>query len=212
VAELLSVADPAVEYLSLEENARIELLLKELTTPGPLGSPHIEYSDQTKSELEIVRAAAALHKQYGTACLPNYIISKTEGVSDVLEVALLLREAGLLRPWENGLDMSIVPFFETIEDLRRCGQIMARLVSTPLYRRLLRSRNGTQEVMLGYSDSNKGGGFVTSGWSLYKAEIAPIELFRDMGSKCGCSMVAAARWAGAAVRPTRPFWRNLRAR
>jgi phosphoenolpyruvate carboxylase len=183
VAELLSVADPAVEYLSLDENARIELLLKELTTPRPLASPYIEYSEQTKSELEIVRVAGALQKQYGTACLPNYIISKTEGVSDVLEVALLLREAGLLRPWENGLDMNIVPLFETIADLRRCGEIMARLFSTPLYRRLLRSRRGTQEVMLGYSDSNKDGGFVTSGWSLYKAEIALIELFRDHGVK-----------------------------
>jgi len=181
VAELFSVADAATDYLSLDESARIELLLKELATPRPLASPHIEYSAETTSELEIVRAAGAMQKRYGKACLPNYIISKTEGISDILEVALLLREAGLLRAWENGLDMNIIPLFETIEDLRRCGEIMERLFSTPFYRELLKSRDQTQEVMLGYSDSNKDGGFVTSGWELYKAEIALIELFRRHG-------------------------------
>jgi phosphoenolpyruvate carboxylase len=181
VAELFSIADPATDYLSLDESARIELLLKELATPRPLASPHIEYSAETSSELEIVRAAGAMQKRYGKACLPNYIISKTEGISDILEVALLLREAGLLRAWENGLDMNIIPLFETIEDLRRCDEIMERLFSTPFYRELLKSRDQTQEVMLGYSDSNKDGGFVTSGWELYKAEIALIELFRRHG-------------------------------
>jgi phosphoenolpyruvate carboxylase len=178
VAELFAVADPAMDYRALDENARIELLLKELGTARPLASPHIEYSAETKSELDIVRTAAALRKQYGEACLPNYIISKTEGVADILEVALLLREAGLLRPWENRLDLNIIPLFETIDDLRRCGQIMERLLSTPFYRKLLRGRDQTQEVMLGYSDSNKDGGFVTSGWELHKAEITLIELFR----------------------------------
>jgi phosphoenolpyruvate carboxylase len=181
VAELLSVAQPEIDYLSLDENARIDLLLKELATPRPLASPHIEYSAETTSELDIVRAAGAMQKRYGKVCLPNYIISKTEGISDILEVALLLREAGLLRPWENGLDMNIIPLFETIDDLRHCGKIMERLFSTPFYRELLKARDQTQEVMLGYSDSNKDGGFVTSGWELYKAEIALVELFRRHG-------------------------------
>src|SRR5205823_8942978 len=111
----------------------------ELATPRPLASPHIEYSAETTSELEIVRAAGVMHKRYGKACLPNYIISKTEGISDILEVALLLREAGLLRAWENGLDMNIIPLFETIEDMRLCGEIMERLFSSHYYRVYLKS-------------------------------------------------------------------------
>jgi phosphoenolpyruvate carboxylase len=109
------------------------------------------------------------------------VISKTDGVSDLLEVALLLKEAGLLRPTEGRLDLNVVPLFETIADLRECGRVMDELFSLPHYMRLLDSRGRTQEVMLGYSDSNKDGGFLTSGWELYKAEIALIEVFRRHG-------------------------------
>ena len=112
---------------------------------------------------------------------PNYVISKTDGVSDVLEVALLLKEAGLLRPRERELDVNIVPLFETIADLRNCGRVMDELLGVPEYARLLESRGRVQEVMLGYSDSNKDGGFLTSGWELYKAEIALIDIFRRHG-------------------------------
>jgi phosphoenolpyruvate carboxylase len=178
VAELLTVAYPELDYLALGEEQRIELLLKELVTPRPLTAPSVAYSEETTSELDIVRSAAEAHKRYGKASIPNYIISKADGVSDVLEVMLMLREAGLMRPREKMLDMNIIPLFETIDDLRRCGQIMERLFSLPLYRELLHSRGDTQEVMLGYSDSNKDGGFVTSGWELYKAEITLVELFR----------------------------------
>jgi phosphoenolpyruvate carboxylase len=162
----------------LGEDQRIALLLGELATPRPLASPHVAYSDETASELEIGRTAAEAQRRYGKACLPNMIISKADGVSDVLEVALLLREAGLLRPQEQALDMNIVPLFETIGDLRRCGDVMERLFSLPYYMRLLDSRGLAQEVMLGYSDSNKDGGFITSGWELYKAERTLVEVFR----------------------------------
>ena len=94
---------------------------------------------------------------------------------------MLLKEAGLLRPRDGELDVNIVPLFETIADLRNSGRIMDEVLGLPEYRRLLESRGGAQEVMLGYSDSNKDGGFLTSGWELYKAEIHLVEVFRRHG-------------------------------
>jgi phosphoenolpyruvate carboxylase len=100
-------------------------------------------------------------------------------VSDVLELALLLKEAGLLQPGTHPrLALNIIPLFETIADLRGCGAIMDELFSLPLYRHLIESRGGIQEIMLGYSDSNKDGGFLTSNWELYKAEVQLVEVFR----------------------------------
>ena len=96
-------------------------------------------------------------------------------------MALLLKEVGLLQPREGRLDVNIVPLFETIDDLRNCGEVMDTLLAIPAYARLLLSRGGVQEVMLGYSDSNKDGGFLTSGWELYKAEVALIDVFQRRG-------------------------------
>src|SRR5216684_2936685 len=103
--------------------------------------------------------------------------------SRFLDVALLLKEAGMLRSRDGALSIDIVPLFETIADLRSCGRIMDQLFAVPEYAKLLDSRGRAQEVMLGYSDSNKDGGFLTSGWELYKAEIALIEVFRRHGVK-----------------------------
>ena len=97
------------------------LLLAELATARPLASAYLSYSDETASELAILRATAEAHRRYGPASVPHYVISKTTGVSDILETAVLLKEAGLLRPREGALDLDIVPLFETIEDLRNCG-------------------------------------------------------------------------------------------
>ncbi|MDT3668822.1 MAG: phosphoenolpyruvate carboxylase [Aromatoleum sp.] len=177
VAELLATANPAIAYSALDEEARIALLLEELATARPLASPHVRYSDETEGELAIFRAARSAHLRFGPAAITNCIISKTDGVSDLLELALLLKEAGLLRPCERALDVNIVPLFETIEDLENASAVMDRLFSLPGYRDLLASREHTQEVMLGYSDSNKDGGFLTSGWALYKAEIGLVEVF-----------------------------------
>jgi phosphoenolpyruvate carboxylase len=141
----------------------------------------VTYSDETAGELDILRTAADAHRRYGKDTVPNYVISKTTSVSDILEAALLLKEVGLLQPREGRLDVNIVPLFETIEDLRNCGAVMDTLLAIPAYARLLQSRGGVQEVMLGYSDSNKDGGFLTSGWELYKAEVALIEVFHRRG-------------------------------
>jgi phosphoenolpyruvate carboxylase len=181
VAELLAIARPGSDYLSLDEDGRIALLLDELATPRPLTAPGVNYSDETRGELDIFHAAQSIHRRYGKAAIENVIISKTDGVSDILEVAVLLKEVGLLRPLEHALDVNIVPLFETIGDLANAGPIMDRLLAIPLYNRLLGSRRALQECMLGYSDSNKDGGFLTSGWALYRAEIALTQVFARHG-------------------------------
>ncbi|MCW5622784.1 MAG: phosphoenolpyruvate carboxylase, partial [Burkholderiales bacterium] len=171
-------------YERLDETARRTWLLQELALPRLLRSPFLSYSEDTGKELRILDTAAELQRRYGAHALPNYIISNCNGVSDVLEVALLLKEAGLLLPGEPPkLSINIIPLFETIADLRGCGEIMDALLSLPLYRRLLDGRGGIQEIMLGYSDSNKDGGFLTSNWELYQAEVRLVEVFRRHGVK-----------------------------
>jgi phosphoenolpyruvate carboxylase len=181
VAELFERAMPGTGYEALSEERRVALLLEELRTPRPLTSPYLDYSPETSSELAIVHEAAEAHRRYGRAAVPNYVISKASDPSDILEVALLLKEAGLLRPREGEMHVNIIPLFETIADLRNCSHVMDALFALPDYMRLLRSRGQTQEVMLGYSDSNKDGGFLTSGWELYKAEIELVDVFKRHG-------------------------------
>ena len=181
VAELLAIARPGTDYLALDEDGRVALLLEELSTPRPLAAPGINYSEETRGELAIFHTACSIHQRYGKAAIENVIISKADGVSDILEVAVLLKEVGLLRPLEHALDVNIVPLFETIGDLANAGPVMDKLLGLPLYNRLLGSRNALQEVMLGYSDSNKDGGFLSSGWALYRAEVALTEVFSRHG-------------------------------
>ncbi|KFG67711.1 phosphoenolpyruvate carboxylase [Microvirga sp. BSC39] len=181
VAELFEKAMPGTGYEALSEEKRVALLLEELRTPRPLTSPYLDYSAETSSELAIVHEAAEAHRRYGRAAVPNYVISKASDPSDILEVALLLKEAGLLRPREGEIYVNIIPLFETIADLRHCSHVMDALFALPDYMRLLRSRGQAQEVMLGYSDSNKDGGFLTSGWELYKAEIELVDVFKRHG-------------------------------
>ncbi len=181
VAELLEVASPGTNYLQLDEQARIALLLAELATSRPLVSRHVDYSAETMKELAIFDAARTAHVRYDSRAIRTAIISKTDGVSDMLELAVLLKEAGLLHPGTQQLAVNIVPLFETIEDLRAAASVMDRLFSLPFYRNLLASRGETQEVMLGYSDSNKDGGFLTSGWELYGAEVGLVDVFARHG-------------------------------
>lgn len=189
VAELLACAgriEGAAAYADLDEAARVQLLSEEISSPRPLHSPHIDYTEETRGELAIFFAAHELRQRYGAAALPNAIISKTDGASDLLEVALLLKEAGLLTPaaaagGKAKLAMNIIPLFETIADLRNSPKVMQRLFDLPAYRSLVSSRGDEHEVMLGYSDSNKDGGFLTSGWELYKSEVELARVFSDAG-------------------------------
>ena len=177
IAELLEMASPGTTYNLRNEQEKISLLLAELSTARPLVSPHLDYSDETVKELKIFRVAAELLNTFGQRAIENMIISKTESVSDLLELALLNKEVGIV-DHKGQAKVNIVPLFETIDDLRRCAEVMDQAFSIPAYRKILESRGNLQEVMLGYSDSNKDGGFVTSGWELYKAELRLIEVFK----------------------------------
>jgi phosphoenolpyruvate carboxylase len=180
VAELMDAANPGMSYLALGEDARISLLTNELRSTRSLVSQFVKYSDETMGELNVFHAAAEAHARFGSDVIPQCIISMCKGMSDMLEVAVLLKEVGLVNPSGRSA-INIVPLFETIEDLQASGSIMDRMLSLHDYRRLVDSRGSVQEVMLGYSDSNKDGGFVTSGWELYKAEINLVEVFERHG-------------------------------
>ena len=180
MAELVEAAGLG-DYCAMDEARRVALLTGELGNMRPLSSPHLSYGEETTTELAMLNVAADAHRRYGAAAIPHYVISKADSVSDILEVAVLLKEVGLLQPrtknGESRLDVDIVPLFETIGDLQHCGPIMDALFALPAYRRLLASRGNVQEVMLGYSDSNKDGGYLTSTWELYKAELTLVALF-----------------------------------
>ncbi len=182
VAELLRLAGVHGEYAALAESERIALLTRELASPRLLYSRHLEYSATVAGELEILQAAADIHRRFGAIAIQNYIISHCESVSDLLEVGLLLKEVGLLRPGAPArLALNIVPLFETIADLARCGSIMSEAFALDTYRMWLEARGRVQEVMLGYSDSNKDGGYLSANWALYRAEANLVEAFRGNG-------------------------------
>ncbi|MDK2124867.1 phosphoenolpyruvate carboxylase [Parachitinimonas caeni] len=181
VTELLSKAG-LEDYGVLDESSRQIVLLRELSNPRPLLCPGAEYGEEAGKELAIMQALADIHRAYGAQALPNYIISNATSVSDLLEVALLAKEVGLLslspKPY---LALNIIPLFETIPDLRGCDAIMRELFALDAWRTLLESHKQVQEVMLGYSDSNKDGGYLTSNWELYKAEVKLVEVFAEAG-------------------------------
>jgi len=179
VAELLQRAHVHQAYLSVEESARVDVLERELAGPRPLRVPHAPYSERVEGELAVVAAAARAQRRFGAAVVSKYIISHCESVSDLLETGVLLREAGLLRA--DVLSVDVIPLFETIADLERCADIMREALAQPLYRSWVRLRGDEQEVMLGYSDSNKDGGYVASNWALYKATTRLMEVCRAHG-------------------------------
>jgi phosphoenolpyruvate carboxylase len=182
ISELFDVVEDKVDYTNLNEDRRIELLTTELDSGRSLLRTGWSYSKITTSELNILEAAARARAALGPRTITTSIISNTQAASDVLELAVLLKQANLVSP--DGVSaLQIVPLFETIADLRNCVEIMDRLLSIPQYRRLVDSLGGVQEIMLGYSDSNKDGGFLTSGWELYKAQTTLIGLFDRQGVK-----------------------------
>jgi len=180
VSELFSHSSGRANYADLDETTKRGVLLDALQAGKVLLTDIERYSAVPQSELRIMQAAAEIHRRFGPGALPNHIISKTDAVSDMLELALMLQQVGLLEGSDQ-LHVNIIPLFETIEDLRGCGVIMDALFSIPWYRQLLASRGNTQEVMLGYSDSNKDGGYLTANWELYKAELELVKVFEKYG-------------------------------
>ncbi|MDP1900062.1 MAG: phosphoenolpyruvate carboxylase [Rubrivivax sp.] len=183
VAELLRTARVEPDYSALPEAARVECLLALLNDARPLRVHGAEYSALARSELEIFETARDALARFGREAIRHYIISHTEEVSDLLEVLLLQKETGLLT---GTLDTSAraalitVPLFETIADLRRSEPIMREFYALPGITALVLASGGEQDVMLGYSDSNKDGGAFTSQWELYRAEVALVELFAGL--------------------------------
>jgi len=182
VAELFKVAGVAPDYQALDEAERVALLRHELAGERLLASPFASYSPETLSELAIVRAAAEAHARYGAGCITAYIVSKCESVSDLLEVNVLLKEAGLYRG--HGVPhaaIMAVPLFETIGDLERSCDVMSAWLALPEVASVT-SAHGFQEVMVGYSDSNKDGGYLTSVWSLHQATRSLAAVFERFGT------------------------------
>ena len=187
VADLLKGAGVEPDYLALDEPARIALLRRELASLRPLTSPYATYADETMSEIAILHEAARSHAAYGPACITNYVVSMAQSVSDLLEVNLLLKEAGLYRPGQGQgqgdlphAAIMAVPLFETIGDLEAAPAVMADYFALPEVAAVAQAR-GHQEVMIGYSDSNKDGGYLTSTWSLSRASTALAPVFAKAG-------------------------------
>ena len=183
VDDLLRVGGVTTDYLSLDEHERVEVLRLDLATARPLRHRAARCADTTEHELAIVETAAAAVERLGDRVISHAIISKCGSVSDLLEVAVMLREAGMLRPGdEPSLALDIVPLFETIDDLRGAATIVDALFGVPEYRAWIeRCRGGVQEVMLGYSDSNKDGGYLAANWALYRAQVSLVETCRRHG-------------------------------
>ncbi|MDO0976922.1 phosphoenolpyruvate carboxylase [Mycolicibacterium frederiksbergense] len=183
IAELLAWAGVHPDYASLPEDERVTLLAAEIGTRRPLIGPGADLSELATKELGIVTAAARAVQVFGREAVPNYIISMCQSVSDMLEAAVLLKEAGLLDVSGDApyAPVGIVPLFETIDDLQRGSAILEAALDVPVYAAAVAARHGHQEVMLGYSDSNKDGGYLAANWALYRAELELVESARKTG-------------------------------
>ncbi len=186
LAELLAVARLEPDYAGLDEMAKRSLLLRLLNDARPLRVLGTVYSDKTRSEIEIFETAKIMRERFGAEAIRHYIISHTESVSDLLEALLLQKEVGLLRGTLDDpatlCDLIVVPLFETIEDLRNAAPIMREFYALPGVKPLVLRSGAEQDIMLGYSDSNKDGGIFTSNWELYRAEIALVALFDELNA------------------------------
>ncbi|WP_018179445.1 phosphoenolpyruvate carboxylase [Jongsikchunia kroppenstedtii] len=186
VGELLRWAGVHDDYAALDEASRVAMLADELGSRRPLVSGDAELSELATRELAVVGSAAQAVDAYGRGAVPTYIISMCTSVSDMLEALILLKEAGLYVPGQpERCGVRVVPLFETIEDLQAGARILQSAWSIPLVRALVDAQGGLQEVMLGYSDSNKDGGYLAANWALYRAEL---------------DLVAASRTAGLRIR------------
>jgi phosphoenolpyruvate carboxylase len=190
-AELFKVAGIEAHYLKQDEGRRQALLLQALNDPRPLRIPGHTYSAHSVSELTIFETAKRIRQQHGADAIRHAIISHTETVSDLLEVLLLQKETGLLQGSLSSkavAELIVVPLFETIEDLQQAPQIMRDYFALPGIAALLTRSGGEQDIMLGYSDSNKDGGIFTSNWSLYQAEIALVDVFNTLEELHGITL------------------------
>jgi phosphoenolpyruvate carboxylase len=181
LVEVLNAAGVCEDYAALDEAARVELLTREVSNPRPLIPARLAYSPETIETVQTFRTVAAILEQLSPEALQTYIISMTRGISDMLAVLLFAKEAGLYRPAEGLSRLNIVPLFETGADLAGCAAIMRQALELPVYREQVRLRGNQQEIMIGYSDSNKDVGFVAANWALYQAQRALRDLAAEQG-------------------------------
>src|SRR5690606_8126960 len=173
VADLLAYAGVAENYASLPEEERARLLSRELSTPRPLAPSWVELGEEATRALDSLRVLREVRQRYGPEAVGSTIVSFTNGPSDILEALLLAKEAGIP-------DIDATPLFETLDDLERAAEVMSSLFETPVYREHV-ERRGVQEVMIGYSDSNKDVGFLSANWALYQAQEGLAQVARDAG-------------------------------
>jgi phosphoenolpyruvate carboxylase len=183
LTEILQRIHLVEDYSALSEEEKTKLLDELLNDPRPITSPNIRYSEPTEEILNVFRVIKRAHDTFGSNCIRSYLISMTQGASDMLEVAVLAKEAGLKNMETNGLAIQPVPLFETIEDLHAAPGIIKTLFSLNAYREGLREMGDLQEIMLGYSDSNKDGGMVTANWELREALKSISETAKSFGIK-----------------------------
>ncbi|KHD46031.1 phosphoenolpyruvate carboxylase [Streptococcus hongkongensis] len=182
VAELLKSANICHNYSDLTEDDKCQLLHKQLTEdPRTLSSTNSEKSELLKKELAIYQTARYLKDTLGEEVIKQHIISHTESVSDMFELAIMLKEVGLID--QDSARIQIVPLFETIEDLDNSNTIMKAFLAYPIVKNWIASKDDYQEIMLGYSDSNKDGGYLSSGWTLYKAQNELTQIGDEHGIK-----------------------------
>ena len=174
IDELSRYLQVPVPYGEMDEPQRVEWLLNEIQTLRPLVPPAARWSDATAETLAVFRMLQRLQQEFGPRICRTYVISMNHTMSDLLEVVLLAKEAGLVDPRARRSSLLVIPLFETVEDLQRAPEVMDQLFSNSFYRDLLASGTGEalQEVMLGYSDSNKDSGFLSSNWEIHRAQIA----------------------------------------
>ncbi len=172
-------------YGAMEEDERVQWLTAELQTRRPLIPSTAIWSSTTEETISVFRMLHRLQEEFGSRICRTYVISMSHTVSDLLEVLLLAKEVGLVDPTARHSELLVVPLFETVEDLQRAPSVMEQLFQMPLYRHLLprvgQQAQQLQELMLGYSDSNKDSGFLSSNWEIHQAQIALQNLARRHG-------------------------------
>ncbi|HZH98446.1 MAG TPA: phosphoenolpyruvate carboxylase, partial [Fimbriimonadaceae bacterium] len=198
LTEILKAAGVHDDYAALSEGEKVELLTRELHNPRPLLPATYEAPEDLRRVLDVFHVIRRARRELSEHSITAYVISMTHGVSDILEVLLLCKETGLLRVMPDGAmssDLDVVPLFETIDDLHRSADLIRELFANASYREHLKARKGIQEVMLGYSDSSKDGGYMAANWALQSTLAAlakvneetgiPIRLFHGRGGTVG---------------------------